>query len=93
MTDSIERNNGAVGPARIPTPGREDLTPELRAVFDRTLERNGYGNNGSWVTAHCPPVFFGIRALADGIDSSGLISKRLHHLVSVRVAQLIGCPY
>ena len=93
MSDRHSPNGSQSGPARIPTPSRDDLPPDVRAIFDRSLERNGYVNNGSRVTAHCPPVFLGVRALADGIDASGLISKRLHHLIAARVAQLIGCPY
>lgn len=81
------------GPARLPVPSLEELAPDIRAVFQRNLERNGYVNNGNWVLAHCPPVFFGLRAFADGIDTSGLLSKRLHHLVAARVAQRVGCPY
>jgi hypothetical protein len=91
--DEVELAPSSPSPARITVPSLEELPPELRAFFQRSLERNGYVNNGNWVLAHCPDVFLGMRTLADRIDASGLISKRLHHLIAVLVAQRIGCPY
>ncbi len=71
----------------------DELAPELRPIFERSLARNGYVNNGNWIAAHCPAILLGLRGYAEAIESNGLISRRIHALVSARVAQVVGCPY
>jgi hypothetical protein len=43
--------------------------------------------------AHCPELVRGARGLAIGLEKSGQLPAELRDLVSLRVAQLIGCPF
>ena len=81
------------GPPRVRPLTFDEVAPGIRPILEQTLERQGYVNNGNWILAHCPDIFLGLRGYAEAIDHAGLISRRLHFLVSARVAQLVGCPY
>jgi alkylhydroperoxidase family enzyme len=43
--------------------------------------------------AHCPPLVRGARGLGIALEKSGQLAPELRDLVSLRVAQLIGCPF
>jgi hypothetical protein len=40
-----------------------------------------------------PSIFRGHRALAAGVDESGLLSGELKNLASLRAALINGCPF
>jgi alkylhydroperoxidase family enzyme len=43
--------------------------------------------------AHCPELVRGARGLGIALEKSGQLPPQLRDLVSLRVAQLIGCPF
>jgi hypothetical protein len=43
--------------------------------------------------AHCPPLVRGARGLGIALEKSGQLPAALRDLVSLRAAQLIGCPF
>lgn len=78
---------------RIRALTRDEAPAEVRAFYDRNLETYGQVLNTTGLYAYRPSIQLGFRALSEGVVSSGLIPARLRHLINVRVASLVGCPY
>lgn len=79
--------------ARIKGLTIEETSDEVSELFAEQERRYGFVLNSAKVYALCPTIFKGVRALADGIEASGLIDHELRHLVCVKSAQINGCPY
>jgi alkylhydroperoxidase family enzyme len=74
-----------VDPARPPA--------ALAELFAQQVELYGAPLNPTLVMAHCPELVRGARGLGIALEKSGQLSPELRDLVSLRVAQLIGCPF
>jgi alkylhydroperoxidase family enzyme len=74
-----------IDPARAPEE-LADLFAEQTALFGGPL-------NPTLVLAHCPPLVRGARGLGIALEKSGQLAPELRDLVSLRVAQIIGCPF
>ena len=79
--------------ARIKGVTKEEASVEVRAVFQEQEERYGSVLNTAPVYALRPTIQQGVRALADGIQASGLIEPELKHLLCMKAASINGCPY
>ncbi len=79
--------------SRVPPVDPNDAPPELREVFAQQTELYGTPLIPTLVMAHCPPLVRGARGLAVALEKSGQLPPDLRDLVSLRVAQLIGCPF
>lgn len=66
---------------------------EVREVFARQTEQWGAPLAPTLVLAHCPPLVRAALGLSVGLEKSGQLPAELRDLVSLRVAQLIGCPF
>jgi alkylhydroperoxidase family enzyme len=78
---------------RVP-PVDPALAPaELADLFAQQTELYGAPLNPTLVMAHCPPLVRGARGLAVALEKSGQLAPELRDLVSLRVAQIIGCPF
>jgi len=66
---------------------------ELREIFAQQTEQWGAPLGPTLVMAHCPPLVRGARGLGIALEKSGQLASELRDLVSLRVAQLIGCPF
>lgn len=78
---------------RVPPVDPEHAPEEIREVFRRQAELYGAPLNPTLVMAHCPPLVLGAGALGPALERSGRLPAALRDLVSLRVAQLIGCPF
>ena len=79
--------------ARIQGVPYEEATGDVRAFYDRQLERRGVISNTAYVYALRPTILQGHSALAAGIEESGLLEPALRNLVCLRAALINGCPF
>jgi len=67
--------------------------PILKDLFAKEREAFGDLLNTTKVMAHRPPILRAVQALSASIAQSGLLTKGLVPLVSLRVASINGCPF
>ena len=79
--------------SRIPPIDPDRAPPEIREVLDRQSAQWGAPLGPTLVLAHCPPLVRGAGGLGVALEKSGQLPAQLRDLVSLRVAQLIGCPF
>jgi len=79
--------------ARIPALTRDQASPDVRPLYDANLAAFGQIMNTTGIWAHRPTIQLGVKALADGIQKSGLISDKLRCLINVRIAGQVGCGF
>jgi alkylhydroperoxidase family enzyme len=79
--------------SRVPPVDPEQAPGELREILAQQAEQWGAPLGPTLVMAHCPPLVRGARGLAVALEKSGQLAPELRDLVSLRVAQLIGCPF
>lgn len=72
---------------------REEASPDVRPLYDANLKAFGQILNTTGIWAHRPTIQLGVKALADGLQQSGLISDKLRCLINVRIASQVGCGY
>jgi alkylhydroperoxidase family enzyme len=78
---------------RVPSIDPADAPAELADLFAQQTALYGAPLNPTLVMAHCPELVRGARGLAIALEKSGQLPPGLRDLVSLRVAQLIGCPF
>ena len=79
--------------ARIVGAQKNDLPKDVREAWEGQEESRGAPQPNTPIYALRPSIFRGHRALAAGIDESGLLSGELKNLVSLRAALINGCPF
>ena len=79
--------------SRLPPIDPATAPAELHEVFAQQVEQWGAPLMPTLVLAHCPPLVRGARGLGIALEKSGQLPAQLRDLVSLRVAQLIGCPF
>ena len=79
--------------SRISGARKEDLPEDVRAVWEAQEASRGAPQPNTPVYALRPSIFRGHRALAAGIDESGLLSEELKNLAALRAAVINGCPF
>jgi alkylhydroperoxidase family enzyme len=79
--------------SRIPPIDPERVPAELAEIFAQQAAEWGAPLIPTLVLAHCPPLVRGARGLGIALEKSGQLPAELRDLVSLRVAQLIGCPF
>ena len=79
--------------ARIRGTRREDLPDDIREIWDNQERTRGAALQSTPIYALRPSIFTGHRALAAGIDESGLLPAELKNLASLRAALINGCPF
>ena len=72
---------------------RDEASPDVRALYDANLKAFGQILNTTGILAHRPTIQLGVKALADGIQRSGLVSDKLRCLLNVRIASQVGCGF
>lgn len=78
---------------RVNAVDHDDVDESIKKVFDAQTKKWGAPLLNHTVYARRPTVFFGARAMWEGLDRSGLIDGALASLVNVRVASLNGCVF
>lgn len=79
--------------ARIAGARKEDLPEDVRSVWEAQESSRGAPQPNTPIYALRPSIFRGHRALAAGIDESGLVPGELKNLASLRAALINGCPF
>ena len=79
--------------SRIPPLDPDRVPADLAELFDEQRRLWGAPLVPTLVLAHCPPLVRGARGLGIALEKSGRLAPELRDLVSLRVAQLIGCPF
>ena len=79
--------------SRIKGIAKENVTPEIQAVYERQEALYGNALNTLQVYALRPTILQGTTDLAAGIEASGLIENSLKRLVSLKAALINGCPF
>jgi len=70
---------------------KEEVSPEIRRIFDRQEARYGAVLYNHRVLARRPAILWGFRAMWDGLEEDARLEPRLRHLLNVKVASLVGC--
>ena len=79
--------------SRVPPVDPDQAPAELKELLAQQVEQWGAPLGPTLVMAHCPPLVRGARGLGIALEKSGQLPAELRDLVSLRVAQLIGCPF
>jgi hypothetical protein len=79
--------------ARVHALTREEAPSDVRSLYDANMKAFGQVLNTTGIWAYRPTIQLGVKALADGIQQSGLIGDRLRCLLNVRIAGHVGCGY
>ncbi len=72
---------------------REAATDAQRAVFDRIEQHFGRPLTAVTVTAHNQAVLDAVLAFERAIARADRLGDRINHLVNLKVAALLGCPF
>ena len=79
--------------SRVRALTREQAPADVRPLYDANLKSFGQILNTTGIWAYRPTIQLGVKALADGIQASALISDKLRCLLNVRIASQVGCGY
>jgi hypothetical protein len=78
--------------AWLPEVADDEMPQELADTI--AAQRTFYGDvlNSTRLNAHAPQIVLGTGAMGRALSRSGRTSKRLAHLLNLRVAAIVGCP-
>jgi uncharacterized peroxidase-related enzyme len=79
--------------SRISRLDRNEVAPDLAALFDRVFAQRGNVPNMFRVMAHRPEIFATMQAHFGAILSTGTVSTKLKELIIVRTSQVNDTPY
>jgi hypothetical protein len=65
----------------------------LKAAFEKNVELFGHVLTPALVMAHRPEILLASGRLNNAVGASQVVEGRLKFMLSVRVAQMIGCPF
>jgi alkylhydroperoxidase family enzyme len=71
----------------------ENAPEVVKLAFQRSIELFGRVITPNLVMAHRPEILLSAGRLGQAIGASTAIEGRLKTMVSVRAAQMIGCPF
>jgi len=79
--------------SRISRMDRNEVTPDIAALFDRIYSVRGNVPNMFRVMAHRPQIFSTMQAHFAAVLNSGTVSTKLKELIIVRTSQVNDTPY
>lgn len=79
--------------SRISRLERNEVSPEIAALFDRVFSQRGNVPNMFRVMAHRPEIFATMQAHFAAVLTTGTVSQRLKELIIVRTSQVNETPY
>jgi uncharacterized peroxidase-related enzyme len=79
--------------SRISRLDRDEVTPDLAALFDRIFAQRGNVPNMFRVMAHRPEIFSTMQAHFAAVLNTGTVSTKLKELIIVRTSQVNETPY
>jgi hypothetical protein len=71
----------------------KNVPESVKPVFERSLDLFGRVITPSLVMAHRPEILLAHAKLGQAVSASTVVEGRLKTLVSVRAAQMVGCPF
>ena len=71
----------------------ENAPESVKPAFERSLDLFGRVITPNRVLAHRPEILLALAKLGQAISASPVVEGRLKTLVSVRAAQMVGCPF
>jgi hypothetical protein len=71
----------------------ETALESVQSVFQRSLDLFGRVITPNLVLAHRPEILLAAAKLGQAIGASTVVEGRLKTMVSVRAAQMVGCPF
>ena len=78
---------------RISGAAKNAVPEDIKAIYEEQERTNGVPLPGTPIYGLRPSIFRGHRALAAGIDESGLLEPDLRRLATLRAALINGCPF
>jgi len=78
---------------RIPLLERDQVSPEVGAIYDALLQQRGVVPNMFKTIAHTPALAQGIAAFLKPLMGDGALPGSYKELVATRVAWLQDCDY
>ena len=78
---------------RLPLLDRDQVPPEVRAVYDTLLEKRGVVPNMIRTVAHSPSLVQGFAAFMGPLMGPGQVSQQLKELVALHVSLRNNCDY
>jgi uncharacterized peroxidase-related enzyme len=79
--------------ARISRLDRNEVTPEMAALYDKAFAQRGNVPNMFRVMAHRPEIFSTMQAHFGAVLNTGTVSTKLKELIIVRTSQINVTPY
>ena len=79
--------------ARFRGATKDEVPEDIRAVYEEQARGQGAPLPSTLVYGLRPSIFRGHRALAAGIEESGLLDAQLRSLAMFRAAFINGCPF
>lgn len=79
--------------ARMRPLRKDEVEGELRDALAGAEKWLGEPVISAGIQAYAPPIYFASSALGNAPARSGLLTNQLRSLVSLRAAQLVGCPF
>jgi uncharacterized peroxidase-related enzyme len=79
--------------SRISRLDREQVTPEIAALYDKAFALRGNVPNMFRVMAHRPEIFSTMQAHFAAVLTTGTVSTKLKELIIVRTSQVNETPY
>ncbi|MGH7780595.1 MAG: hypothetical protein ACREQR_12290 [Candidatus Binataceae bacterium] len=71
----------------------EHVPESVKSIFQRSLDLFGRVITPSTVLAHRPEILLAAGQLGKAVGASTVVEGRLKTMVSVRAAQMVGCPF
>ena len=71
----------------------ENAPESVKPVFQGSLDLFGRVITPNLVMAHRPEILLATAKLGQAIGASTIVEGRLKTMVSVRAAQMVGCPF
>ena len=71
----------------------ENASESVKPVFQHSLDLFGRVITPNLVMAHRPEILLAAAKLGQAIGASTVVEGRLKTMVSVRAAQMVGCPF
>jgi uncharacterized peroxidase-related enzyme len=79
--------------SRISRLDRNEVTPEIAALYDKVFAQRGNVPNMFRVMAHRPEIFSTMQAHFGAVLNTGTVSTKLKELIIVRTSQVNETPY
>ena len=79
--------------SRISRLDRNEVTPEMAALYDKAFAQRGNVPNMFRVMAHRPEIFATMQAHFGAVLNTGTVSTKLKELIIVRTSQVNDTPY